>query len=60
MAHPKRKTSKSVSRKRRTHQKLTPIALVDCPNCSEAVRPHHVCPACGHYRGQQVVDTLEV
>ncbi len=60
MAHPKHKTSKSVARKRRTHQKLTAPALVNCPNCNEAVQPHHVCRSCGHYKGQEVIDTLEI
>ena len=60
MAHPKRKTSKSVARKRRTHKKLQAPTLVNCPNCNEAVRPHHVCAYCGQYRGQDIIDTLEV
>lgn len=56
MAHPKRKTSKSVSRKRRTHKKLTAPGLISCPNCSEAMRPHHVCPSCGQYKGRDVTE----
>jgi large subunit ribosomal protein L32 len=60
MAHPKHKTSKSVTRKRRTHKKLTPYGLVTCPNCSEPTRPHHVCAYCGHYRGREVVEVAEV
>lgn len=60
MAHPKRKTSKSVARKRRTHQKLTAPSLGSCPNCSEPVRPHHVCGYCGQYKGQEVIDTAEI
>jgi large subunit ribosomal protein L32 len=57
MAHPKHKTSKSVTRKRRTHKKLTAPTLVTCPNCNEPVRPHHVCAHCGHYRGREAVQT---
>jgi len=60
MAHPKRKTSKSVTRKRRTHKKLTPAALVACPNCNEPVQPHHVCTYCGQYRGRGVLQTAEL
>jgi len=60
MAHPKRKTSKSVGRKRRTHYKMTAPQVVNCPNCNEAVKPHHVCGYCGQYKGQEVIDTLEV
>lgn len=54
MAVPKRKTSKSRRDKRRTHDKATPPELVECPQCHELKRPHHVCPNCGHYRGSEV------
>jgi large subunit ribosomal protein L32 len=27
----------------------------ECANCGELKRPHHVCPACGHYDGREVV-----
>jgi len=29
----------------------------ECSNCGELKRPHHVCSACGHYDGREVVDT---
>ncbi|MDH4229315.1 MAG: 50S ribosomal protein L32 [Nitrospirota bacterium] len=57
MPHPKRRTSKSSARQRRTHKKLTAPTVISCPNCAEAVRPHHVCPSCGQYRGQEVLST---
>jgi large subunit ribosomal protein L32 len=60
MAHPKHKTSKSVTRKRRTHKKLAPASLVACPNCSEPMQPHHVCRYCGQYKGREVVEVAEV
>jgi large subunit ribosomal protein L32 len=52
MALPKRKTSKSKSRKRRTHYKISPPALSMCPNCNELKAPHRVCPNCGYYKGR--------
>jgi large subunit ribosomal protein L32 len=55
MAVPKKKTSKSRRDMRRSHHALKPAARVECPNCGEAKRPHHVCPSCGHYRGREVV-----
>lgn len=55
MAVPKRRTSKSKKLKRRTHQKLTLPNLSECSNCGEMRKNHHVCPACGHYGGKEVV-----
>ncbi|MFQ5507835.1 MAG: 50S ribosomal protein L32 [Leptospirillia bacterium] len=59
MPQPKRKTSKSVKGKRRTHKTLSAPTLASCSNCSEAVKPHHVCGACGHYNGREVITTSE-
>ncbi|MGE5445028.1 MAG: 50S ribosomal protein L32 [Ignavibacteriales bacterium] len=52
MALPKRKPSKSKSRKRRTHYKISPPSLSMCPNCNEPKPPHRVCPNCGYYKGR--------
>ena len=57
MAVPKKKTSKSCRNMRRSHHALKPAARVECPNCGEIKRPHHVCGACGHYDGRPVVKT---
>ena len=59
MAVPKRKKSKSKRDKRRTHQKLDAPNLSECPECGEAKLPHHACPACGYYKGRQVIETEE-
>ncbi|GAB4174222.1 MAG: 50S ribosomal protein L32 [Thalassobaculales bacterium] len=55
MAVPKKKTSKSRRNMRRAHDGLVAEAFVECPNCGESKRPHHVCSACGHYDGREVV-----
>ena len=55
MAHPKRKHSHSRSRKRRTHQKLSIPALVECKECKRLKPTHMVCPFCGYYAGREVV-----
>jgi large subunit ribosomal protein L32 len=55
MAVPKKKTSKSRRDMRRSHHALQPSAMVECPNCGELKRPHHVCRACGYYSGREVV-----
>jgi large subunit ribosomal protein L32 len=56
MAVPKKKKSQSRRDMRRAnHDKRSPPTLVACPNCSERVRSHHVCPTCGHYKGREVI-----
>ncbi|MFH1868663.1 MAG: 50S ribosomal protein L32 [Candidatus Omnitrophota bacterium] len=55
MPIPRRRHSKTRTRKRRTHVKLKKISLTKCSSCSAAIRPHHVCPKCGYYKGSQVV-----
>jgi large subunit ribosomal protein L32 len=41
--------------RRANHDKVTPVEIVACPNCGEAVRPHRACGACGHYKGRKAV-----
>ncbi len=55
MAVPKKRTSKSRRNMRRSHHALPRSAFAECPNCGEMKRPHHVCNACGHYDGREVV-----
>jgi large subunit ribosomal protein L32 len=55
MAVPKKKTSPSRQRMRRAHHALKPVMSVECPQCGEHKLPHHLCSACGHYKGRQVV-----
>ncbi|MCY4043042.1 MAG: 50S ribosomal protein L32 [Candidatus Dadabacteria bacterium] len=52
MAVPKRKTSTSKSRKRRTHYKAAVPASSMCPECNEKMHPHRACPHCGYYKGK--------
>lgn len=55
MAVPKRKTSKSKRNMRRSHDALIDINVIECANCGEFLRPHHVCLACGYYDKKVVV-----
>jgi large subunit ribosomal protein L32 len=54
-ALPKRRTSKSRQGERRSHLHITPVALVECSQCHEMRMTHRACPACGHYRGMEVL-----
>jgi large subunit ribosomal protein L32 len=56
MAVPKRKVSKARRDKRRSSVwKLEAPALSKCTQCGELKLPHRVCPACGYYKGKEVV-----
>ncbi len=54
-ATPKQRISSKRRGDRRSHQHLTPVQLVECPQCHSLRLPHHVCPTCGTYRGRQVL-----
>ena len=56
MALPKRQHSKQRSRKRRTHWKLKVPAFSACVNCQKPILSHRVCPFCGHYKGQPILE----
>jgi large subunit ribosomal protein L32 len=34
---------------------LAATSYVECSNCGEMKRPHHVCKACGHYGEREVL-----
>jgi len=36
-----------------------PQSLIECTHCGELMRPHRICPSCGHYAGRQVVEMEE-
>ncbi|MBK8976996.1 MAG: 50S ribosomal protein L32 [Planctomycetes bacterium] len=50
MAVPKRRVSRSRRGNRRRNQGVPAAELVKCAHCSTMIRPHHICPSCGHYR----------
>ena len=52
---PKRKLSKCRRDRRRAHDALQAMNLVQCSQCGEMRLPHTVCPNCGHYQGREVV-----
>jgi len=56
MAVPKKRTSKQRKRKRRTHDKAESPTLHSCPRCGDPKISHRVCPSCGYYRGEAVLD----
>ncbi len=59
MAVPKRKTTPSRKGKRRSHHSLNEIISMECPNCGEFKRPHHICNSCGYYDGKEIINKTE-
>lgn len=55
MALPKRKTSKSKRDKRRTHDRLRAVNVVECPRCHSKKISHRVCANCGYYAEHEII-----
>lgn len=43
--------------RRRSHLALKSISINVCPECSNPVLPHKMCPNCGSYKGRTVLKT---
>jgi large subunit ribosomal protein L32 len=52
---PKRKTSKARHGERRSHLKATVPAMQPCPKCHTLKLSHTVCPTCGTYAGEEII-----
>jgi large subunit ribosomal protein L32 len=53
---PKRKTSRSNTRSRRSQWKAQAPTLVTCARCKEKRLAHTACPTCGTYAKRRVLD----
>ena len=53
---PKHKSTSGRRDRRRAHDALKARNSIACPNCSEVILPHRVCPKCGHYQGREVLE----
>jgi large subunit ribosomal protein L32 len=56
VAVPKRKKSKSKTRMRRSHHAIGVPNLRACSKCGAYGLPHRVCPECGYYKGELIVE----
>ena len=56
MAVPKRKTSRSNTRHRRSQWKTAAPTLTACDRCREPKLPHTACANCGTYAKRQILD----
>lgn len=59
MAVPKRRTSKSKIRQRRSQDGVTLPSRIKCSRCGTVKEPHTICDVCGYYRGKPVIETQE-
>ena len=56
MAVPKRKTSKSSRNKRRSHQKISSINIIEDKKSGEFRLSHHIDLKTGIYNGKQILN----
>tara|TARA_E500000178_G_scaffold336713_1_gene375070 strand:+ start:3433 stop:3606 length:174 start_codon:yes stop_codon:yes gene_type:complete len=56
MAVPKRKTSISRKKMRRSHHKLSSVNLIEDKKSGEFKLPHHVDLKSGYYNGKKILD----
>lgn len=56
MAVPKKKMSRSRTRKRKAAWKVSTPTMVACEQCGKPKLPHRACRECGTYAGRDVID----
>ncbi|MFH1610485.1 MAG: 50S ribosomal protein L32 [Patescibacteria group bacterium] len=52
---PKKRHTKSRSRKRKSAISLKPTTLSACPKCKKPLKPHTACSFCGTYKEKKVL-----
>lgn len=55
MAVPKKKMSRSRTRRRKAQWKVAAPTLVTCQRCGSKHIPHRACVECGTYNGREVL-----
>lgn len=55
MAVPKKKMSRSRTRRRKANWKVSAPRLTRCPQCDSPKLPHRACAECGTYKGREVL-----
>jgi len=57
MAVPKKKMSRSRTRRRKAQWKASTPTSATCGQCGQPKLPHRACKECGTYAGRDVVET---
>ena len=55
MAVPKKKMSRSRTRRRKANWKVSAPNTVKCQQCGAMHLPHRLCHECGSYKGREVI-----
>jgi large subunit ribosomal protein L32 len=55
MAVPKKKMSRSRTRRRKAQWKVSAPTVATCPQCGAKHVPHRVCHECGSYNGREII-----
>ena len=58
MAVPKKKMSRSRTRRRKAQWKVAPPSLATCSQCGAKHVPHRACKECGMYNGREVISDV--
>jgi large subunit ribosomal protein L32 len=56
MAVPKKKMSRSRSRRRKATWRVSAPRLSPCPQCNTPRMSHRACPECGTYKGREILE----
>ena len=60
MAVPKKRKSPGKRDSRRAaNSKVVVMSPANCSRCGQAKRPHTVCPHCGYYKNQQILEVQD-
>ncbi len=55
MAVPKKKMSRSRTRRRKAQWKVSAPTVATCSQCGAKHVPHRVCHECGSYNGREII-----
>lgn len=55
MAVPKKKMSRSRTRRRKAQWKVATPTVSKCPQCGAVHIPHRACKTCGTYNGREIL-----
>ena len=55
MSVPKKRKTSSKTKRGRSQKAFKKANLIKCEKCGKPKKSHQVCPACGSYKGREVI-----